>query len=152
MSDRINDERLDSDERVVTASVGEVFIDVASHEDSVRLSEFGAVVSFTGVVRDHDQGRRVRRLEYSAHPSAQNVLAHVAETVAAMPGVGRIAVSHRIGVLEIGDNALVAAISAAHRGAAFDGCRLLIEQVKLQLPIWKKQEFEDGTSEWVNCP
>ena len=72
--------------------------------------------------------------------------------VAEVPGVGRVAVSHRVGDLAIGENALVAAVSSAHRMAAFEGCRLLVEQVKLRLPVWKCHEFADGTSEWVNCP
>ncbi|NQU36207.1 MAG: molybdenum cofactor biosynthesis protein MoaE [Actinobacteria bacterium] len=151
MSDRITQNDLKVADRVVIASVGEHSIATASHDDAVRLPEFGAVVSFVGIVRNHDEGRVVRRLEYSAHPSAQAVLQQVAANVAALPGIGRVAVSHRVGMLEIGEAALVAAVSAAHRRAAFDGCQLLVEQVKVQLPVWKRQEFEDGTSEWVNC-
>jgi len=63
-----------------------------------------------------------------------------------------LAVSHRVGVLAVGDVALVAAVSTAHRGEAFELCRRLVEEVKHRLPIWKRQVFADGSDEWVNCP
>jgi len=132
------------------ADLSESPIDVASHEALVDHSAAGAVVSFAGVVRNHDGGRGVTRLEYSAHPSAADVLAEVAADVAAASdGVRAIAVSHRIGVLDIGDAALVAAVSADHRAAAFRTCALLVDTVKERLPVWKHQFFTDGTDEWV---
>lgn len=135
---------------VLRADLSESPIDVASHEALVDHSAAGAVVSFAGVVRDHDGGRGVTRLEYSAHPSAAEVLAEVAaEVAAASEGVRAIAVSHRIGVLNIGDAALVAAVSADHRAAAFRTCALLVDTVKERLPVWKHQFFTDGTDEWV---
>jgi molybdopterin synthase catalytic subunit len=107
-------------------------------------------VGFSGVVRDHDGGRTVTRLEYSAHPTAQQTLAEVAAEIAAdSPGVRAIAVSHRVGVLNIGDAALVAAVAADHRGAAFDTCQRLVDAVKARLPVWKHQFFGDGSEEWV---
>ncbi|CAM5743020.1 molybdenum cofactor biosynthesis protein MoaE [Mycolicibacterium aubagnense] len=135
---------------VLRADLSESPIDVASHEALVDHSAAGAVVSFAGVVRNHDGGRGVTRLEYSAHPSAAEVLAEVAADVAAAAdGVRAIAVSHRIGVLNIGDAALVAAVSADHRAAAFRTCALLVDTVKERLPVWKHQFFTDGTDEWV---
>ncbi|KIU13964.1 molybdenum cofactor biosynthesis protein MoaE [Mycolicibacterium llatzerense] len=135
---------------VLRADLSESPIDVASHEALVDHTAAGAVVSFAGVVRDHDGGRGVTRLEYSAHPSAAEVLAEVAaEVAAASEGVRAIAVSHRIGVLNIGDAALVAAVSADHRAAAFRTCELLVDTVKERLPVWKHQFFTDGTDEWV---
>ncbi|MFL0240629.1 molybdenum cofactor biosynthesis protein MoaE [Mycobacterium sp. SMC-17] len=135
---------------VLRADLSESPIDVASHEALVDHSAAGAVVSFAGVVRNHDGGRGVTRLEYSAHPSAAQVLAEVAADVAAASeGVRAIAVSHRIGVLQIGDAALVAAVSADHRAAAFRTCALLVDTVKERLPVWKHQFFTDGTEEWV---
>lgn len=135
---------------VLRADLSESPIDVASHEALVDHSAAGAVVSFAGVVRNHDGGRGVTRLEYSAHPSAAQVLAEVAADVAAASeGVRAIAVSHRIGVLQIGDAALVAAVSADHRAAAFHTCALLVDTVKERLPVWKHQFFTDGTEEWV---
>jgi molybdopterin synthase catalytic subunit len=127
-------------------------LDLAAHEAAVADSRAGAVVSFQGVVRDHDHGRAVTRLEYEGHPSAVDVLRAVAAEIAADPAVHAVAVSHRIGPLAIGDVALVAAVSTAHRAAAFAACARLVDEVKAQLPVWKRQVFADGSEEWVNCP
>ncbi|MGB8405445.1 MAG: molybdenum cofactor biosynthesis protein MoaE [Mycobacterium sp.] len=135
---------------VLRAELSESPIVVAEHEALVDHRAAGAVVSFSGVVRDHDGGRSVTHLEYSGHPSAAQTLAEVAAEVAAScTGVRAIAVSHRIGVLQIGDAALVAAVSADHRAAAFQTCALLVDTVKARLPVWKHQFFADGTDEWV---
>jgi molybdopterin synthase catalytic subunit len=92
-------------------------------------------------------------LEYSGHPTAEKVIRQVAEEVAARAtGVRAIAVSHRIGPLSIGDVALACAVAADHRQEAFAVCAELVDEVKRQLPIWKRQRFSDGTDEWVNCP
>jgi molybdopterin synthase catalytic subunit len=136
---------------VVRAELTERLIDLTEHEAAVAHRSAGAVVSFAGVVRDHDGGRNVTRLEYSAHPSAAQVLADVAESIAAeCDGVRAIAVSHRVGALAIGDAALIAVVAADHRGAAFRTCALLVDRVKEQLPVWKHQFFADGADEWVN--
>lgn len=127
-------------------------LDVAEHEAAVGAAEAGAVVSFSGTVRNHDHGRGVLRLSYEGHPSAGDLLREVAEEIAARPGVRGVVVSHRIGDLEIGDPALVAAVAAEHRKEAFDACADLVDEVKARLPIWKHQFFGDGTDEWVNCP
>lgn len=111
----------------------------------------GAVVTFSGDVRDHDHGRIVARLDYEGHPTAAAVLAEVAAEVASRHDVIALAVMHRIGPLEIGDCALAAAVSAAHRGAAFAACADLVDTTKERLPVWKHQLFADGTEEWVNC-
>ena len=117
---------------------------------SSHIEAAGAVVGFAGVVRDHDGGRTVTRLEYSAHPTAQQTLADVAAEIAAdSQGVRAIAVSHRVGALNIGDAALVAAVAADHRGAAFETCQRLVDTVKARLPVWKHQFFSDGSEEWV---
>ena len=126
-------------------------IELSDYEALVSHESAGAVVGFAGVVRDHDGGRGVTRLEYSAHPSAQQTLADVAAEIAAdSPGVRAIAVSHRIGTLQIGDAALVAAVAADHRAAAFETCSRLVDTVKARLPVWKHQFFADGSEEWVN--
>lgn len=127
-------------------------LDLSAHERAVAEPGAGAVVSFAGVVRDHDHGRVVTLLEYEAHPSAEAVLKEVAAEIAADPEVRGIAVSHRVGVLQIGEVALAAAIACAHREAAFAACARLVDQVKARLPVWKRQVFADGTEEWVNCP
>ncbi|WP_422744767.1 molybdenum cofactor biosynthesis protein MoaE [Mycobacterium sp. WMMD1722] len=137
--------------RVLRADVTEHPIDTAEHERLVATESAGAVVSFAGVVRDHDGGRDVNRLEYSAHPSAGQILAEVVADIAAgADGVRAIAVSHRVGPLQIGDAALVAAVAADHRRAAFDTCARLVDAVKDRLPVWKHQFFGDGSDEWVN--
>jgi molybdopterin synthase catalytic subunit len=127
-------------------------LDLAAHENAVGDRRAGAVVSFQGVVRDHDHGRAVTSLEYEGHPSAIDILRDIAAEIAADPAVYAVAVSHRIGPLAIGDAALVAAVSTAHRAGAFAACARLVDEVKARLPIWKRQVFADGTEEWVNCP
>jgi molybdopterin synthase catalytic subunit len=137
---------------VAIAAVGGEPLDLAAHEAAVAEPRAGAVVSFQGVVRDHDHGRTVTLLEYEGHPTAGAVLREVADEIAADPAVFAVAVSHRVGVLGIGEVALVAAVSCAHRGAAFAACARLVDETKARLPIWKRQVFSDGTEEWVNCP
>ena len=134
------------------ARVVDVPLSVAEHEDAVADKAAGAVVSFSGVVRDHDGGRSVTELEYVGHPTAQEVLEGIAAEFAARPGLHAVAVSHRIGMLGIGDVALACAVSAAHRGEAFTACADLVDEVKKRLPIWKRQVFSDGEEEWVACP
>lgn len=135
---------------VLRAVVGEEPLDVAEHAALVDHAAAGAVVTFAGVVRDHDGGRSVRGLAYSAHPTAGKVVAEVAADVAARAtGVRAIAVSHRIGPLGIGDVALACAVAADHRKEAFAACAELVDEVKRLLPVWKHQLFADGTDEWV---
>ena len=112
----------------------------------------GGVVSFTGVVRSSDGGRAVTELEYSAHPRAEAALLAVAETIAADLPVIALAAVHRTGQLAVGDVAVVVAASAAHRGQAFEAARRLIDDLKEQVPIWKRQLFADGDEEWVGSP
>ncbi|MFD2796994.1 molybdenum cofactor biosynthesis protein MoaE [Promicromonospora vindobonensis] len=117
-------------------------------EEAVAAPECGAVVTFRGVVRDDDGGRAVTSLDYEAHPDATGVLQKVCQAVAAETGL-RVAATHRYGHLEVGDVALVASASAGHRKEAFEACSLLVERIKAEVPIWKKQQFTDGESEWV---
>jgi molybdopterin synthase catalytic subunit len=137
---------------VTLVSVGEAELSLREHEHAVADPRAGAVVSFQGVVRDHDHGRAVTLLEYEGHPTAEAVLREVAAEIAADPDVYAVAVSHRVGVLKTGDVALVAAVSTAHRAAAFAACARLVDEAKARLPIWKRQVFGDGAEEWVNCP
>jgi molybdopterin synthase catalytic subunit len=110
----------------------------------------GALALFLGVVRDHDHGRGVTALSYSAHPSAAAELAKVAEKIAASHPVRAIAVLHRTGDLQLGDLAVVAAVAAEHRAEAFAACEALIDELKATVPIWKHQFFAGGESEWVH--
>jgi molybdopterin synthase catalytic subunit len=109
----------------------------------------GAIALFAGTVRDQDGGQGVVRLSYSAHPSATAELRRVAEKVAAEFGVLALAAVHRVGDLDIGDLAVVVAVSCPHRGEAFEACRQLIDTLKHEVPIWKHQWFRDGSTEWV---
>lgn len=135
--------------RISIAAVQDTPLDMAAHEAAVGDDAAGAVVGFCGVVRNHDGGRDVVELEYHAHPTAARVVREVAEAIAERDGVIAVAVSHRIGMLGIGDIALAAAVSAAHRGVAFAACSDLVDEVKLRLPVWKRQVFPDGSDEWV---
>ena len=137
---------------VVRAEVTSDVIDPAAHARDVARASAGAVVTFSGDVRDHDGGRAVLAIEYVAHPSAARVLAQVAADVAARTDVDALAVSHRLGALTVGDCALAVAVSAAHRAEAFAAAALLVDEVKRLLPVWKRQVFADGTDEWVDCP
>ena len=119
---------------------------------AVEDPKAGGVVCFTGLVRADDGGREVATLEYSAHPSALDQLLAVAEQVAADIPVVALAAVHRVGLLAIGDIAVVVAVSAAHRDQAFLAARRLIDDLKSQVPIWKHQIFQDGTEEWVGTP
>jgi molybdopterin synthase catalytic subunit len=135
---------------VLRAVVTDQPISLAEHEELVSHQAAGAIVGFVGVIRDHDDGRGVSRLEYSAHPSAAQVFADVvAEVAEQSTGVRAVAASHRIGVLQIGEAALVAAVAADHRQAAFATCAQLVDTIKARLPVWKHQFFDDGTEEWV---
>lgn len=136
---------------ILRAALTEAPISLVEHEQLVAHEAAGAVVGFAGVVRDHDGGKHVLRLEYSAHPLAEQAMADaLAEIAAQAVGVRAIAASHRVGPLAIGDAALVAAVAADHRRAAFETCALLVDRVKELLPVWKHQFFGDGTDEWVN--
>jgi molybdopterin synthase catalytic subunit len=138
--------------RVVAVTVTQELLDVAGFEALVADPAAGAVVSFAGVVRNHDGGRAVTMIEYVAHPTAQEVLEEVAADVAGRSDADAVAVAHRLGPLQVGEPALVVAVSAAHRQEAFAAASLLVDEVKLRLPVWKRQVFPDGTDEWVACP
>lgn len=119
---------------------------------AVRDATAGGVVVFVGVVRDSDGGKDVERLGYSAHPTALARLRDVAVSVADRFPVVALAAVHRIGDLDIGDLAVVVGAAAAHRDEAFAASRALIDDLKASVPIWKHQEFADGSQEWVGTP
>lgn len=112
----------------------------------------GALATFEGWVRNHNEGQPVDRLEYSSYPAlankeGQRIMAEAAERFPIDAALAR----HRTGLLEIGDIAVWVGVSAAHRGAAFDACRFIIEEIKRRVPIWKKEFYSNGVSDWVNC-
>lgn len=137
---------------VLMAEIHDTPLDLAPLITLVGDETCGAVASFSGVVRNHDNNTAVNALRYEAHPLAAPHMREVAEAVAARhPGV-RIAVVHRTGDLAIGDLAIVAAVASAHRAEAFAALTELVEDVKHQVPIWKHQQFSDGRTEWVGSP
>jgi molybdopterin synthase catalytic subunit len=125
-------------------------LDPAEVERAVSGPEYGGVVVFTGKVRDHDGGQAVSALEYSAHPQAESFLRRVCAEVSAAAGLP-VAAVHRIGALGIGDLAVTVAVAAPHRAEAFATCAELVDRLKHEVPIWKRQQFADGLSEWVNA-
>ncbi|GAB3394696.1 hypothetical protein GCM10027568_25730 [Humibacter soli] len=139
---------VEHDDPVVLATISEEPLDESAVRDAVGAESDGAVVVFLGVVRNHDGGRRVTALEYSAHPDAERFLYECCRRVADATGL-RVAASHRVGELAVGDVALIAAVASAHRAEAFKACAELVDDIKAGVPIWKRQRFDDGTSEWV---
>jgi len=142
--------------QVVYAGLSAEPISVDRAIAAVESDTAGAVVSFSGVVRNHDGGKDVLRLAYSAHPLAKSVLrelvASLVEGAADPDGHPvRIWVAHRVGPLGIGEPALVCAVASSHRAEAFELCSALVERVKAEVPIWKEQFYADGTVEWVGA-
>ena len=127
-------------------------LDSAELTRSVMRPEAGACVTFEGWVRNHNEGQPVAALEYEAYgPLAEKEGQRIlAEAVATFRGV-TIAAVHRTGRLAIGDLAVVVAVSSPHRGAAFDACRYVIDELKARVPIWKKEHYVDGATQWINC-
>jgi molybdopterin synthase catalytic subunit len=115
----------------------------------VRSPSHGGVASFLGMVRNHQGGREVLRLDYSAYaPMAEAECARiVAEAESRWPVA--VALQHRIGTLKIGDTAVAVVVASAHRDEAFVACRYVIEELKRRVPIWKREVFADGSIEWV---
>lgn len=138
--------------QVVLAEVRDSPLSVDELLAAVRDRQAGATCLFVGHVRDHDHGESVEVLDYEVHPSAAQVAADLAARTAADGRVLKIAVVHRYGHLEVGDLAVVAAVSAAHRAEAFEVCRQLVDEFKATVPIWKHQTFTDGSDEWVGLP
>ena len=131
------------------ARVSDTALDVAAHLAAVDDSDAGATATFIGRVRDHDPdaATSVVALEYSAHPDAETTLHRIATDCVGETGA-IVAVSHRVGRLEVGDLAVVIAVSSAHRAEAFAVCRDVIETIKRELPVWKRQVEADGTTAW----
>jgi molybdopterin synthase catalytic subunit len=117
---------------------------------AVQSDAAGAVAAFVGTVRDHHAGRRVSSLAYEAYePMALRELRSIADEAARRWPLHGVALVHRLGAVPVGDASVVVAVSSAHRAAAFDACRFGIERIKADVPIWKREEYADGTSAWV---
>ena len=130
------------------ALISSTTLDAAAIEAFVIDSQHGALVTFRGIVRNHDHGLAVTALDYQAHPDAVGFLEDCCRQVATATGL-RVAAAHRIGSLVVGDTALVAAVAAPHRAEAFAACEQLVDLIKQQVPIWKRQHLADGATEWV---
>ncbi|WP_080792950.1 molybdenum cofactor biosynthesis protein MoaE [Corynebacterium pacaense] len=116
---------------------------------ATATAAMGAVITFEGVVRDHDGGHHVSLLTYTAHPSAKQVIIDVGLEVAAGHPHVRLWTAHRTGALRVGDVAFLVVAAAAHRREAFAACSALVDAVKAGVPIWKEQQLSDGSTEWV---
>jgi MoaE-MoaD fusion protein len=120
-------------------------IDGATLVHHVRTDSDGAIVTFDGCVRDNSHGRSTLYLEYESYESmATKKLCEIAVDIHAKFAVGRVAIAHRLGRLQIGETSVFIAVSAPHRAAAFDACRFAIDTLKRTVPIWKKEYFADG--------
>ena len=126
-------------------------IDATALRSALGSDRAGAVVCFEGVVRDHSEGRAVRRLAYQAYaPLAEAEGARIVAAARARHAIERIVCVHRVGELAIGEIAVFVGVSAAHRDAAFAACREVIDEVKRSVPIWKKEHYADGESAWLH--
>ena len=130
------------------AIITDDMLDATAIESFVLDDANGALVTFRGIVRNHDHGQPVTLLEYQAHPDAQRFLLEACSRIAAETGL-RVAAAHRTGHLVIGDVALAAAVAAPHRAEAFAACAQLVDLIKQTVPIWKRQYLADGVTEWV---
>lgn len=137
-----------AEEPMLYAGITDGPIDEAAVRAAVDAPDCGATVVFSGVIRNHDGGEAVHALDYSSHPDAERFLVELVAEEQLRSGV-RLAAVHRIGPLVVGDAALVAAAAAPHRGEAFSAIERLVERIKHEVPIWKRQHFDAGTSEWV---
>ncbi|MGC0250614.1 molybdenum cofactor biosynthesis protein MoaE [Pseudactinotalea sp. Z1748] len=138
------------DERLNMIQVTEQTLDVAEHMAAVDDPRCGAVTTFVGQVRDHDPGvpGAVTSISYSAHPDAQSVLERIVAEVSGGDDPLRIAVSHRVGDLVVGDLALVVCVASPHRPQSYAASREVVERIKVELPVWKKQHTADGAGHW----
>jgi molybdopterin synthase catalytic subunit len=125
-------------------------IDLTALATSITAPDRGALVTFTGLVRDHHAQRAVVSLGYSAYaPMAEKICGEIVAEAAARWPV-QVTVAHRLGELAIGDTAVAVAVAASHRGVAFDACRWVIDELKSRVPIWKRERYTDGTEAWVD--
>lgn len=132
-------------------AISETPIDVVSLKQTLEAAGVGAVVCFEGRVRDHNDGRAVDGLSYQAYAAlAETEGARIVAEARERFAVERIVCVHRVGDLALGDVAVWAGASAAHRAAAFDACRYVIDQVKARVPIWKHEHYLEGASEWLH--
>ena len=132
--------------------ISEQEIDLRAFRERLQDRTCGAYVQFDGWVRDHNEGQKVLRLEYEVYePMAVKEGLRIIGEARERFGVSNAFAIHRSGLMELSEVAVVVGVSSAHRAEAFDACRHIIDQVKTRLPIWKKEYYESGAAEWVNC-
>lgn len=125
-------------------------IDPADVLARVGAPEDGAQVLFLGTVRNHAEGGRVEGITYEAYEAmAEEVLTQIAREAAERIGTDRVAVVHRVGELAVGEHSVAIAVSSPHRAQAFEASRYVIEEIKKRLPVWKREQYADGTAGWV---
>ena len=135
---------------MIFAEVSSDPIDTAALLARVGSDEDGAALLFIGVVRDHAEGRKVTGMRYDVYAEmATEVLREIALEASIPLGTDRIAVAHRFGELKIGEISVGIAVSSPHRAEAYEASRFVIEEIKKRLPVWKKEHYLDGVSEWV---
>ena len=133
-------------------AVSQTAIDVDAAKAAVSDHGCGALVVFEGWIRNHNEGQAVERLEYEVYrPVAEKEGARIIDEALERFAVSHAICIHREGLLELGDIAVIVCVSSPHRAAAFDACRYIIDQTKVRLPIWKKEHYVSGVSDWVNC-
>lgn len=133
-------------------SISNTTIDAAALKLKLADAKAGAFVTFEGWVRDHNEGKEVLTLEYEAYEAlCENEARQILIEAKKKFGVIDVHCVHRTGKLDIGDMAVWVGVSSAHRSAAFDACRYVIDEIKSRLPIWKKETYVNGSSDWVNC-
>lgn len=126
-------------------------IDYHALTESVRSTDSGAVVLFLGTVREMTSGRRTLSLDYEGYPEmAQVKLAELEATARSRWPVNGLAIVHRLGHLELGDISVAVAVSCPHRAQAFEAGKFLIDELKVSVPIWKQEHWDDGSTEWVH--
>lgn len=123
-------------------------LDPARILKSVEDDRCGAVAVFHGIVRNHDGGLSVTGIDYSTHPQSDGILRDIGEHFVARPGIHAVEIWHRTGSLSVGDYAMVVAVAAEHRGQAFSAVEAIVDEVKARLPMWKKQQLNDGSHHW----
>lgn len=133
-------------------SISATPIDTAALSASLADERAGAIVTFEGWVRNHNEGRDVRALEYEVYTplavsEGERIIAEASSSISFLAARA----VHRSGSLELGDCAVWVGVISAHRDEAFRACRLIIDEIKVRLPIWKKEHYSDGDSGWVNC-
>jgi molybdopterin synthase catalytic subunit len=133
-------------------AVSDVTIDPVAARRSVADNSCGALVVFEGWIRNHNEGQAVERLEYEVYrPLAEKEGARIIDEASERFGISNALCIHREGLLELSDIAVIVCVTSAHRSEAFAACRYIIDELKTRLPIWKKEHYVSGISEWVNC-